>query len=225
MKKTVLFLTLVIACCAAPAKAQTATTFSNPFNMPHFGIRVGGDIVCPGSISADNVGLKVFSSGGGIEFGAIYNLPLIANFYIEPGLKFYYNRYSMKKDFIDMIDDSGVISNVSFNKYGLRIPVMAGYRFDIAPSAGLHLFTGPEFEIGISAKEHVGDGSHSASADLYGDDGGMRRADILWSIGAGISTGHFIFSVAGSFGMLNMYDITDVSFHENRVTFSVGYNF
>jgi len=31
--------------------------------------------------------------------------------------------------------------------------------------------------------------------------------------------------VSGGIGMLNMLSDSDVKFHENRVTFSIGYNF
>ncbi len=33
------------------------------------------------------------------------------------------------------------------------------------------------------------------------------------------------FGVSGSFGLCNMYNDSSVKFHENRVTFSLGYNF
>ena len=44
-------------------------------------------------------------------------------------------------------------------------------------------------------------------------------------IGAGISYKHLYFGVNGGIGMLNMVDEPGVKFHENRVTFSIGYNF
>lgn len=68
-------------------------------------------------------------------------------------------------------------------------------------------------------------GNVSASESVYGDDGGMNRVNLLWGIGAGITYQHFYFGVNGGIGMLNMMDVPDVKFHENRVTFSLGYNF
>lgn len=53
----------------------------------------------------------------------------------------------------------------------------------------------------------------------------MNRVNLLWGIGAGITYQHFYFGVNGGIGMLNMMDVPDVKFHENRVTFSLGYNF
>lgn len=179
----------------------------------HFGVRVGGEIACPGDISQDGVGVDAFSVGGGIEFGVVYTAPISTGFYIEPGLKLYYNQYSFNKDVID--------ADASIRKFGMRIPVQAGYRFGLTDEIGLHVFTGPELEIGFSAKEHQG----SYSESLYGEDGGMKRVDLLWSIGAGVSYKHFFYAVSGSLGMLNMLSDSDAKFHENRVTFTIGYNF
>jgi len=37
----------------------------------------------------------------------------------------------------------------------MRIPLMAGYHFDFSDSFRFYLFTGPELEIGFSAKEVI----------------------------------------------------------------------
>lgn len=63
------------------------------------------------------------------------------------------------------------------------------------------------------------------SESVYGDDGGMKRVDLLWGIGAGLSYRHFYVGLSGGIGMLNMLDDSDVKFHENRVSLSLGYNF
>lgn len=63
---------------------------NNPSNRAYFGIRVGGEVTCPGKFKANGESVKVFKNGGGFEAGAIYNVPVVANFYVEPGLKLYY---------------------------------------------------------------------------------------------------------------------------------------
>ena len=78
-----------------------------------------------------------------MDFGVIYNGPVVANFYVELGLKFFYNTYSEK------------YGDSSIRKNGMRIPIMAGYHFDFSDSFRFYLFTGPVFEIGFSAKEVV----------------------------------------------------------------------
>ena len=197
------------------------TIVDNPDNKAYFGIRLGGEIACPGDVSADNVGISIFKNGGGFEVGGIYNIPVVANFYIEPGLKFYYNAYSVKKEFVSAIS----ANSMSIKKFGMRVPVMAGYHFDFTNDVKVSVFTGPELEIGFSAKGSVKSQGVNVSESLYGDDGGMNRVDLLWGIGAGISCQHLYFGVSGGIGMLNMLSDSDAKFHENRVTFSVGYNF
>jgi len=194
---------------------------NNPNNKAYFGLRVGGDITCPGKISAENIGISVFKNGGGVEFGGICNLPIVANFYVEPGIKFYYNTYSYKDELVEALQ----LNSMSIKKFGLRIPVMLGYHFDFTEDVKTSLFMGPELEVGLSAKEYTKGHNIEMSESIYGGDGGMKRVNLLWGIGVGISYQHFYFGVNGGIGMLNMYSDSDVKYHENRVTFSIGYNF
>lgn len=233
MKK---YLLSVIAAALAFVSADAQNRIvNNPDNKPYFGIRVGGEVTCPGDITIEHFGISAFKNGGGVEFGGIYNIPVVANFYVEPGLKLYYNTYSVKDDIIKAFGDEMEIGldGISIRKFGMRIPVMAGYHFDFTDDVKLSVFTGPELEIGFSAKEHVsGDDlsgwdegySFESSENLYSD-GGYNRVDLLWGFGAGITYSKFYFGVSGNVGMLNIANEPGVKFHENRVTFSVGYNF
>lgn len=223
MKKFLVSTILTVLACIS-VMAQN-TIVNNPDNKAYFGIRVCGEVTCPGKISEDNVGISIFKNGGGVEFGGIYNAPVVANFYIEPGLKFYYNTYSLKNEFVEALQDDIIFNSVSLKKFGMRIPVMAGYHFDFTNDIKVSVFTGPELEIGFSAKEYDKGHNIEMSESVYGEDGGMNRVNLLWGIGAGISYQHFYFGVNGGIGMLNMLSDSDAKFHENRVTFSVGYNF
>ncbi len=222
MKKLLVSIIFVVA-VSMSAFAQNAIV-NNPNNKAYFGIRVGGEVTCPGMISAHNVGIKCFKNGGGVEFGGIYNIPVVANFYIEPGLKLYYDTYSLKKEFVGALQDDIIFNSLSLKKFGMRIPVMAGYHFDFTNDIKVSIFTGPELEVGFSAKGVIKGYNIEMSENLYGENGVMNRVNVLWGIGAGVSYQHFHFSVNGGFGMLNMLDTCE-KFHENRVTFSVGYNF
>ena len=147
-------LSALVALGVVSASAQSYLV-DNPANRAYFGIRVGGEVTCPGKITGGPVGIKFFNNGGGVEFGGIYNIPVVANFYVEPGLKLYYNTYSVKKDWVDLFQDDIVLDGVSVRKFGIRVPVMAGYHFDFTRDVRLHLFTGPELEVGFSGKELV----------------------------------------------------------------------
>ncbi len=223
MKKFLLSILFVTA-ASISVMAQN-TIVNNPDNKAYFGIRVGGEITCPGKITEHNVGISVFNNGGGVELGGIYNIPVVANFYIEPSLKFFYNTYSLKKEFVEVLQDDIIFNSMTLKKFGMRIPVMAGYHFDFTKDIKVSVFTGPELEIGFSGKEYINGHNIEMSESIYGDNGGMNRVNVLWGIGAGISYQHFYFSANGGIGMLNMLSGSDAKFHENRVTFSVGYNF
>lgn len=220
MKKTLISSCLILSACFTCA--AEGTVFNNPNNKVYFGLRLGGEITCPGALKEDNIGIKMYKNGGGVEFGGICNIPVVSNLFVEPGVKFYYNTYSVKKEFLNLVDDH--VNSVSNNKFGMRIPVMVGYGFDFTQDVRLSIFTGPELEIGFSAKESVKENHVSVSENLY-EDGGLRRTDLLWGFGAGVTYQKFYVGISGGLGMLNMIDDDDVKFHENRVTISLGYNF
>lgn len=207
------------ACCFIGTHAQE-TLLNNPDNHGYWGVRASLDISCPGDMKIMGIGVDAFKNGAGFSIGGIYNAPIVANFYIEPGLNLYYNTYSLSKLFKDEIKTS----SASIRKFGMRIPVMAGYHFDFTPDAKVSVFTGPELEIGFTAKGHTKIGNTSTSESLYTDDG-MNRVDCLWRLGAGVTFGNYYGSVSGAFGLANMFDIDDVSLHENLVSITLGYNF
>ena len=220
MKKFFLLM-LGILVSGAAANAQS-TIFNNPENKAYFGVRVGADVNCPGSVYDDFISLDIFKNGAGLEFGGIYNVPVVANFYVEPGLKLYYDTYSYNTDAI--VGDFP-IDGISVRKFGMRIPVQAGYHFDFTKDIKVSVFTGPELDVAFSGKACMKSEGESSSESIYGDDSEMRRVNLLWGFGAGISYGRFSFDVKGGIGMLNLYKDPSLKFHENRVTFSLGYNF
>ena len=220
-----LLTTIALSALALSANAQDKI-FNNPDNEAYWGVRVAGEITCPGDITYGGIGLDAFKNGGGIEFGAIYNVPVVANFYVEPGLKLYYNTYSANQSFMGDSYDDDMFDDVSMRKFGMRIPVMAGYHFDFTDNVKVSVFTGPELEVGFSAKEHVKAGSYSVSESVYGENGDLNRVDLSWGVGAGVTYRKLYIGVSGTVGMLNMLnDGGGMKFHENRASITLGYNF
>lgn len=233
------FISSLLILCAAlvpsAAKAQDILT-NNPDNAPYFGIRAGLDIACPGDISVGNAGLDFFKNGAGFNVGGIYNFPVIANFYVEPGVSLFYNTYGVKSEFFDIIDDTDFngdgyadnigIRSMSVRKFGIRIPVMAGYHFDFTPDLRLHVFTGPELEIGIKSKLHAKINRFNATTGAYGNDGFLKRVDCSWDFGVGLQYSCYYVNLTGAIGMCNMINkIPGATYHENRVSLNLGYNF
>ncbi len=220
-----LLLSMAVAGIAGLSAVAQDHVLNNPNNKAYFGLRVAGEIACPGKMTVDNVSLDCFNNGGGFEIGGIYNIPVVANFYVEPGLKFFRNSYSFKDDWVKDMEDDIIFESMNIWKWGVRLPVMAGYHFDFTDDIKVSVFTGPELEFGFKGKETIKGHNIELSENIYGDDGDMRRVNLMWNVGAGISYQQFYFGIKGGVGMLNMIDEPDVKFHESNVTFSVGYNF
>ena len=60
-------LSALVALGVVSASAQSYLV-DNPANRAYFGMRVGGEVTCPGHITGVPVGIKVFNNGGGVEF-------------------------------------------------------------------------------------------------------------------------------------------------------------
>ncbi len=202
------------------------TEGDTPEHKGYFGIRLGAELTCPGEISSGNISMTAFKCGSGVEFGGIYNYPLSSRFCIEPGVMLFYNSYSLIDSYLKNISGGYNIKSVTMKKFGMRVPVRIGYHFDLKNDIKLHIFLGPELEIGLSGKECVKNKSNvEVSESYYGADGGMNRVNLLMCLGVGITYRQYYFGINEGLGMLNMFKNSNEKFHENNVVFSLGYNF
>lgn len=174
MKRFLLAMSLFSAVAAIPAAAQTEI-FNNPDNRPFWGIRASADVSFPGNYKSKLLSLKMFSPGTGFSVGAIYNLPLVANLYFEPGLNFYFDTYRFSDLVVGNSDESLTESDPPVHKAGFRVPLMFGYHFDIFPNnGGISIFTGPEASLGVSAKvKFKNEELRDEPGDLYGRESDM----------------------------------------------------
>jgi len=222
MKKT--FIAALMLSAGLCASAQSSVV-NNPANRGYFGVRASLDVACPGDYKAGNLSVDMYNPGAGFSAGAIYNMPLVANLYFEPGVNLYYNTYKIQEFEIS----DGILGKGSMRKFGVRVPLQFGYHFDFTPDISVAVFTGPELEIGCTADMHLkasaGNVSESASESVYGD-GGMERFDCLWKFGASLTYAHnYYVGIGGGVGMVNMTGDSDLKFHENLVQVTLGYNF
>lgn len=222
-------LAALVALTAVGASAQS-TVFDNPGNRARFGARVSLDVTCPGSISSDNgVKLDMFGGKAGISFGAVYQLPLVANLYVEPGAMFYYDVTSVDTSvYSDLMDPefAGMKSDMSLREFGLRVPVVVGYHFDFEQFV-FKVFTGPQFDMGFRGRQHVtmkdGNVTVSESEGMYDM---YNRLNVLWRLGAGIEIDNIDIELAGAFGMRNMVDVPGkVEWKRSLFQLTLGYNF
>ncbi|MDE6100362.1 MAG: hypothetical protein K2G01_04900 [Paramuribaculum sp.] len=196
-----------------------------------WGVRLSYELAAPGDVNLKNgYKMDLYGNGSGFSAGAVYHIPVFYNFYFEPGAQFYYNTYSLNRTLVDdsLDDDAGSVvksTGASARMWGVRIPVIGGYRFDLFPGFDISVFTGPEFNLGLSAKNHVSVGSFSASSSAYGDDGTLNRADIKWRFGVGVTfCSHVYGAVSGAIGMCDMSRGRS-TMHSNLFDITLGYNF
>ena len=207
IKKFLLAATALLAVAGASAQKST---YSN--NKAFFGARLSLDITCPGEAKDDHVSIDAFKSGVGVDGGVIYNIPFYRNFYFEPGLSLYYNTTGLDKDVFEV--------DGSLREFGFRVPFKFGYRFDFRPCS-LFVFTGPEFECGLSGKIHAKSGKVSESTDMYDY---FNRASLGWLFGAGLSVDNFYVQLEQKIGVTDrMKD--DGTWRNGRFSLSIGYNF
>lgn len=226
MKKTLLILAAAFTVFGAAAQNRIV---NNPDNKAYFGARLSLDAAIPGDVKTGNVSVDALGNGPGISIGAIYNQPIIANFYVEPGLELYYNAVSINQNDVDNVP----YAHKSLRKFGLRVPVQLGYHFDFSKNFNLSVFTGPVLDVGLSddyyltTKEYQGQDKHSSGSVYH--KGGLNRVDCKWRIGIGTTfLKNYYVSLSGDIGMCNMINKAskvNTKMHENGFHLTLGYNF
>lgn len=229
---TAIIASAALAAATIPASAQSEV-LNNPENRAFWGIRASADLSLPGNYkNSTGVSFKMFRPGTGFSIGAIYNMPLVANLYFEPGVNFYYDifRFDGLSTSAEP-GDSPMEYDPPVHKAGFRIPLNIGYHFDIFSEGrgNVSVFTGPEVSLGVSAKIKFKDKNfREECGDIYGNatiDAAENRFDLGWRVGAGLTVGRAYLSVAGSFGLLDLNKSPHITYRENRVYFTLGYNF
>lgn len=217
MKQKYLLSLLVAAVSAGSACAQSSI-FNSGDNKPYLGVRGSFEMSCPTSNASG-----AFTNGAGFSLGGVYNIPLYANLYVEPGFNIFYNTWSAKN-----LDIIGGVAENSFRNWGLAIPVMVGYHFDFTSDLNVAVFTGPELRVGLANNYHYSllDDKITGNFDLYKKDGVMHRVDCAWRIGAALNYEQIYLGISGGIGMVNLKNNpSNPSMYQNTVDVTIGYNF
>ena len=207
------------------ANAQDIDEDVLPSDRNHWTVTVTYDASIPGKWKLANGSFGMFKPGSGISVGADYIWLFCKNFFFEPGAHFFIDNYR----YDNITIGTGTPSEPSktydppVRKTGLRIPLSAGYKFDIFKRGSLFLSTGPEAIIGFSARTKVDeDQTEIFEENMYKTL--MRRFDLAWDIRAAVIIDRFRVDITGAFGMLDVIK-TDVKMHEYRVSVGLGYVF
>lgn len=228
-----ILLSLIVAASAIAASAQDI--FDSADNHSYFGVRLGYELSCPGDVKGDGPEkFDVLKNSSGFSVGVIYNMPLWKNLYFEPGASIYYNTYGLDRELVEgILNNNGLqlqpgykLKSSSARQWGVRLDAIVGYKFNVLPELSLSLFTGPEFQLGLKGKTHVGVSEVSANGPLYGKDGYLNRCDVKWRFGVGATyLDHYTIAISGAAGMADQVRGSELSMHSNLFDITLGYNF
>ncbi len=242
MKKT-LILAAALAAGAGFANAQSPI-LNNPDNKPYFGARLSLESSIPGDLEYSNVKKAVYNPGAGVSVGFIYNQPIVANMFVQPGVELYYDTQKMDRD--NEFFGNERMKSRSTRSFGMRVPVMLGYHFDFSPKVNVSVFTGPVLKVGFSDDYYVTtetamDNGEAyrfhASGSMYKDNvytgtalpNAYNRVDCAWRIGVGVNfLKNYYAGFSGDLGMVNKIKHTNNGAYnqkDNLFQFTLGYNF
>lgn len=182
---------LLLATLVPSIKAQDYI-FDNPDNSSYWGVRLGFDVVSLQSPS------NFYNNRGGIEIGAIYNLPLWKNLFFEPGASLFYNSAGIN-GIVEQLGQEIIVSpSGTLNNWGIRIPLNFGYHFDVTDVIQIVPFTGPQFNINFAnSQSYNGPGFWSNSGPSLQTNG----MDFGWGFGVGVKYLKYYIGISGTVGI------------------------
>ncbi len=221
MRRFLVFFVFMVALSQLNVFSQTTDD-----SRPMWGIKAALDVNLPGKWSAGGDKVDMYRHGFGGAVGAVYNIYLGHDFYIEPGLSLFYDAYSYKKLYV--AENSQPIDPTIY-KSGFRLPVVAGYSFDFTDRYGMSVYTGPElsyvFSGGIRGKYVTPDNEDIGEAlNPYAKHGMFRRFDCAWKIGVAFPTDYVTLNIDAAIGITDICK-HDISMRENRISIGLAHYF
>lgn len=213
MKRKITLLLLCLTLCIGASSAGDSGVL--------WGVKGKVNLELPGKWKGDNGSVKMYKHGFGVDLGAVCNIYLDKGFYFEPGLGFFYEGYNY--DGLAAPDESGTVidKDPKITMFGVRLPLVVGYTYDISDRLGVSIFTGPQLGYAFSMK------THTKHPELWGDLTEMneqRRFDCAWKVGLGFPIDSYMLSLEADFGLTDMLK-GDLSFRENRLGLAFTYYF
>lgn len=210
MKRQLLITAIISLICSMNVSAQEST-------QPMWGIKAAGDLNLPGDWHTAGGSVDMHSHGFGATLGAVYNVYLGRNFYLEPGVSLFYDSYSYKGITITEGPDGFEHEAPSLYKVGLRIPIVAGYTITPGERFSMSVYTGPELSYAFAGDVRFRTPLlDDSDFNLFGQGGMQRHVDCAWKIGIGFPMDAWFISFDASFGITDLLKIKGISFRENR---------
>lgn len=156
----------------------------------------------------------------GFKAGGVVNIPVVAGFYIQPGL------FYSTKGFKYSDEVLGIKTETSTNLGYIEVPVNALYRFDLGNAGGLFVSAGPYAAFAVNGKNKTTVGSIETKNDIeFGSDPGeTKRFDYGLNAGLGYETpwGVYVRAQYG-LGLANLTNVDNGTVRNKGFQFSLGF--
>lgn len=169
----------------------------------------------------NNTTQSTTASMNGFYVGGNYNINLVGDLGIAPGLTFNFATYS----------SSDAISKVTLTRIWLELPVMVNYGFEISNDMRVTFMVGPKFNLGLSFKQKSEyPGGTTLTGDRYSkDDMGTNSAYKRFNMGVagGVAFNYKAIDLhcVYTLGLLSEIDSEYGSSKYNTLAVGLGYTF
>ena len=203
MKKTILVASMSLFAFGAKAQVSFA---------PEVGLNLFNQ--------TQKLGSAELSSGSKVGFkaGGVVNIPVVAGFYVQPGI------FYSTKGFKYNGDLPGIESSTNLGY--IEVPVNALYRFDLGNAGGIFVSAGPYAAFAVNGKTKTTLLGVETKTDVeFGSDAGeTKRFDYGLNAGLGYETpwGVYVRAQYG-LGLANLSNINDGTVKNKGFQFSLGF--
>ncbi len=150
----------------------------------------------------------------GFKLGVIYDATLIKGFGVSMGLNYTYggNATDWKKVGTNLYPSL----RTKGQYHQIELPVDWQYKFQIAKSTYIMLYTGPTLQCGLSlqSKNFLNNGKEIQLTDVdnyYSEtdmqDRALKRLNVTWGVGAGLQYERYFIRGGYDFGLINPYQL------------------
>lgn len=185
-----------------------------------WGAKASLDINMPGKWKVGDTSTKLYKTGFGFSLGGVYTGYVTDNLFVEPSLSLFYDTYSC--DFFIQEGDGFAEEKPVTYKFGMRIPVVVGYTFDITDDFSISVFTGPELDYAFAGRNRFKSKVLTENVGtLFGKEDGMqRRFSCAWKGGFGFPFYDWRIDIEAAVGLTDVI-VGPASMKENRLSISL----
>ena len=164
------------------------------------------------------------SNANGAFAGLSFNLPIVGNFAIAPGV--YYSVISAKE-----MGRLGTIFTASgkFTEHSINVPLYLNYGMDLARDTNVFIYAGPTAQYGLASttklSASIAGVSGSTTENNY-DDADYNRFNVYLGGGLGFEVNHILITVGYDYGMINLIKGDNApKSHRSNIKIGVGFAF